>query len=130
MTRDPIAREKIKGLSLRLTESISAQDRANRIALDAAEKAVLKAETASEKRFEAVNEFRQTLSDQAANFITRKEVEALLGAVNATLGRLETSGATTAGRGQGANYLWQTAVAVIGLLVLLGGFYIALRGHV
>lgn len=33
--------------------------------------AIGKAESANEKRFEAVNEFRQTLSDQAQNFVTR-----------------------------------------------------------
>ena len=44
-------------------------------AMLAAEKAILKAESATEKRFEAVNEFRQTLSDQAANFLSRNEFQ-------------------------------------------------------
>lgn len=42
-------------------------------AMAAADKAVNKAEQASERRFEGVNEFRQTLSDQAATFVTRNE---------------------------------------------------------
>ncbi len=42
-------------------------------ALIASDKAVSKAEVASERRFDGVNEFRQTLSDQAATFLTRNE---------------------------------------------------------
>lgn len=42
-------------------------------ALDAADKAIQKAETATEKRFEGVNEFRAQLADQARTFISRTE---------------------------------------------------------
>lgn len=45
-----------------------------RAALDASQQAVNKAEIATEKRFEGVNEFRQQLSDQTRNFMTRDEV--------------------------------------------------------
>jgi hypothetical protein len=43
------------------------------LALTAADKAVNKAETATEKRFEGVNEFRQTLADQASRLMPREE---------------------------------------------------------
>ncbi len=43
------------------------------LALAAADKAVTKAETATEKRFEGVNEFRQTLADQANTLLPRSE---------------------------------------------------------
>ena len=43
-------------------------------ALQAAEKAVTKAELAAEKRFESVNEFRNQLKDQTGTFITRNEL--------------------------------------------------------
>jgi hypothetical protein len=46
------------------------------LALSSADKAVIKAETATEKRFEGVNEFRQTLSDQASTFMPREEYNA------------------------------------------------------
>src|SRR5258708_4915140 len=42
-------------------------------ALAAADKALIKAELSSEKRFEGVNEFRATLADQAANLMPRSE---------------------------------------------------------
>lgn len=43
------------------------------LALAAADKAVTKAEIATEKRFEGVNEFRSTLADQAARLMPREE---------------------------------------------------------
>lgn len=45
-------------------------------ALSNQEKAVTKAETAAEKRFESVNEFRAQLTDQAATFVSRLEADA------------------------------------------------------
>ena len=51
-------------------------EKAVNTALASADRAVIKAETAAEKRFEGVNEFRQTLTDQAATFLTRAEAEA------------------------------------------------------
>lgn len=55
-----------------------------RAALHSAETAVNKAEQAAEKRFDGVNEFRRTLTDQAASFPTRKEVDARTEALTAT----------------------------------------------
>jgi hypothetical protein len=54
-----------------------AADKAVQTALLSAEKAVTKAETAAEKRFEATNEFRGQLSDQAATFMPRSEADAI-----------------------------------------------------
>jgi hypothetical protein len=56
-------------------------------ALFSAREAVAKAETATEKRFESVNEFRQTLTDQAAQFPTRQEVSAQMQTVSAATSR-------------------------------------------
>ena len=44
--------------------------------LDAADRAVMKAEAAADKRFESVNEFREQLRDQAATLMPRAETEA------------------------------------------------------
>jgi hypothetical protein len=57
-------------------ERHKANQEAVQAALAAAEKARDKAETAMDKRFDGVNEFRQTLSDQATSFPTRNEVAA------------------------------------------------------
>jgi hypothetical protein len=67
-------------------------DKAIQAALASAEKAVAKAETASERRFEGVNEFRRTLSDQSATFLPRTEYDAahtaLVDRVNANSERM------------------------------------------
>ncbi len=54
-------------------QRFDAQEKAVAAALAAAKEAVVKAETAAEKRFDSVNEFRNTLKDQAGTFITRGE---------------------------------------------------------
>jgi hypothetical protein len=46
------------------------------LALASSDKAVAKAETATEKRFEGVNEFRAQLNDQARTFMPRTESDA------------------------------------------------------
>lgn len=51
------------------------QDKAVQAALLAAKEAVLKAEVASEKRFESVNEFRGQLADQTATLMPRAEAD-------------------------------------------------------
>ena len=47
-------------------------------AMTAAKEATAKAELAADKRFEAVNEFRQTLTDQQQTFIARPEAMAAI----------------------------------------------------
>lgn len=54
-------------------------------ALNAADRAVNKAEGASEKRFDAVNEFRSTLSDQQRTLMPRAEAEILIKGLNEKL---------------------------------------------
>ena len=57
-----------------LSNAIFSVEKTAKAALDSSKEAVLKAENATEKRFEGVNEFRATLTDQAARFVTRKEM--------------------------------------------------------
>ena len=47
-------------------------------AFKTAQTAINKADEATEKRFEGVNEFRAALSDQAAQFVTRQTLDALV----------------------------------------------------
>ena len=57
--------------------AFTAAAQAVQVALLSAEKAVTKAEVAAEKRFEAVNEFRGQLADQATTFMPRTEADAI-----------------------------------------------------
>ncbi len=47
-------------------------------AFQSSQKAIEKADTATEKRFEGVNEFRAQLADQAGKFVTRETMDALI----------------------------------------------------
>lgn len=62
-----------------LSAAFQAAKEAVASALASADRAVSKAEAAAEKRFEAVNEFRATLSDQATKFASRTEVDQATG---------------------------------------------------
>lgn len=55
-------------------QRFKAQEQAVAFALQASEKATTKADTANEKRFDGVNEFRSQLKDQAGTFLTRNEL--------------------------------------------------------
>ena len=83
---------RINALDRLLSRRMDDADRAITAALASAEKAVSKAETSAERRFEAVNEFRKTLSDQAGTFIPRGEYDtaydALTGRVAANAERV------------------------------------------
>src|SRR6185369_2256230 len=76
-----------------------------KIAVDAAlassEKAVTKAETAAEKRFESVNEFRNTLADQQRTLMPRAETEALFKVVNDKIAALGSTQIKSEGKGLG-----------------------------
>lgn len=68
--------------------ALEAAEKAVNTALVSAEKAVTKAEVAADKRFEAMNEFRGQLADQAATLISRSEAEVR---IQALAEKLETS---------------------------------------
>jgi hypothetical protein len=90
-------------------------------ALVAADRAVQKAEAASEKRFEGVNEFRSTLSDQQRTLIPRQEVDVLVRGLDEKIAQLTKQfDAVIAERG-GVKVGYGYAVGVAGfVLVLLG----------
>jgi len=109
-----------------LDAAFNAAERAVQAALLSAEKAVTKAEVAQEKRLEGVNEFRAQLTDQAATFIRREEVDIRFGAMadrlnetNTRVTKIEENklGATAS---RGAMYAFAgAAVGIIGLVLAI-----------
>ena len=81
----------VDALDRLLTAQLKAQDEKVQLALASAEKAITKAETATEKRFEGVNEFRQALSDQAGTFVTNDKLDGKIGALAAEVRGLSTA---------------------------------------
>src|SRR6185369_5329462 len=63
--------ERFEAQQKSIHDLLMAAEKAVAIAMASADRAVLKAEAAAEKRFEGVNEFRATLSDQAVRLMPR-----------------------------------------------------------
>lgn len=100
-----------------------AQEKAVQAALASADRAVAKAEAAAERRFDSVNEFRSTLSDQARLLMPRSETEqALRGLsdkIDALTGRLNQRD----DRGRGMDQIWGYLIGAAGLIALMASFF-------
>jgi hypothetical protein len=71
--------------------ALAAQQKSTADAFTASEKAIIKAEVATEKRFESVNEFRATLSDLQLTYMSRLEATALFKAIDEKLVVMQTN---------------------------------------
>lgn len=96
-----------------------AQEKAVQSALAAADRAVQKAESATEKRFEGVNEFRASLADNSRTLMPRAEAEqqfkALAEKTDAVVVRLNTMD----DRARGSNETWGYIVGLVGMAVAI-----------
>lgn len=93
-----------------------AQEKAVQSALASADRAVAKAESASDKRFDGVNEFRSSLNDQTRTLMPRSEYEQAMKAMNEKIDILTARVNTRDDRmqGMGATVAW--ALAALGAL--------------
>ena len=118
--------------------ALSAAKEAVNAALIAAKEAVVKAENASEKRFEGVNEFRKTLADQQMTFSRRSDLQALTDnlelrykTITDRMASLEETVNRNTSRGEGSTATWGymgAALGVLGTLVGIGGIALRLMG--
>jgi hypothetical protein len=85
------------------------------------DKAIGKLEAQTEKRFDAANEIKQAMADQAATFITRAEAMASMSRnaedIKAATDRLNLS----QGRDAAGSDSWARWLAILAVLVALGG---------
>ncbi len=114
---------------LAVKDALVAQKEAVAAALAAADRGVTKAEVAAEKRFESVNEFRNTLKDQQAELMPRAEASVMFRAIDDKLGILTQRIDRTEGKGAGANAFWGYFVAVAMLAVLAFGAIASFLKH-
>ncbi|MEU7586569.1 hypothetical protein AB0A95_09745 [Micromonospora sp. NPDC049230] len=108
-----------------LTTKIEAQAAHVGLGLAAADKAVTKAEIATEKRFESVNEFRQTLSDQTKTFIARVEFEVVRDSQAKHLADLASRLDKLEGKGIGLNAGWIYLVGGLTVVATVTGLVLA-----
>lgn len=104
-----------------LDAAFVAAEKAVAAALESAEKAVAKAEMAAERRFEAVNEFRGQLADQAATLMPRIEYEAKHHALEKQVDELadRVTRAEGSSTGKGMMYGWLIAAAGVIISVVI-----------
>jgi uncharacterized Rmd1/YagE family protein len=92
---------------------MDASDKAVSAALASADRAVSKAESATEKRFESVNEFRAALADSGRLLMPRSEAEqsfrVLSDKTDALTRRLDAKDS----QGKGKNDLWIIVASII-----------------
>ncbi len=99
----------------------AAKDAVN-LALTAAEKAVVKAEAASEKRQDASNEIRAAMIDQQKTFANRSETELRFVMMDKKIEDLIAYRSSTAGHGKGMSDLWGWIVGALAAGAAVAGF--------
>ena len=85
------------------------------------QRAVGKAETASDKRFESVNEFRNTLADQSRTFIPRIEAESRFNSLERQIIDLKTELEKVKNIKAGSQVVWAYVIAAVSLMVAISG---------
>lgn len=111
-------------------QRFSDQDKAVQAALLAAKEAVLKAETASEKRFESVNEFRGQLADQTATLIPRAEADSRFSALSEKVTDLTDRINKTEGAKAGSDVTIGKIYAAIGVVGAILGIIVLLANGI
>jgi hypothetical protein len=110
-----------------------AQEKSVNAALTASDRAVNKAEAASEKRFDAVNEFRAALADNARLMMPRAESEQANKVLSSKIETLEGRVNSWKDRSGGNDEAWGRLGLILSLLVnvalVIFTAVTVLRGH-
>lgn len=110
-----------------IQEKVQANSEKMVIALASSDKASAKADAAMEKRFDSVNEFRQTLSDQTQTFLPRAEYTARHSALIDKVDDLKAAIFKIEGKSSGLSAGWGYLVGIFGLIATIVAVIIALR---
>ena len=102
---------------IRYQQRFDATEKLVNLGFESAEKAITKAESATEKRFEGVNEFRAQLDAQQRTFMPRAEVQVMESAALNRLTQLEKQIDTLLAERKGAFTGWGYAVGVVGFIL-------------
>jgi hypothetical protein len=110
----------------RYQQRFEATEKHTALGFGSAEKAITKAEMATEKRFEGVNEFRAQLDMQQRTYMPRTEVAAMEVSVMNRLGGLEKQIDAMIAKEQGVKGGWGYAVGVVGFVLALASLIMVL----
>jgi hypothetical protein len=101
----------------RYEDRFRAMDEKTSLALSSSEKAVQKAETATEKRFDSVNEFRGSLKDQAATLIPREEANAKFSSLEEKINQLREFSSGIGGKEKAGERNLALLFSVVAILI-------------
>jgi hypothetical protein len=101
----------------RYSQRADSQDKAVATALATSKEAILKAETATDKRLEGLNELKGMAQDQAATFARISEVNLRFDAVNKTVEQLSDTIKQKVAATSGMKELWGYIVGAVGVLL-------------
>lgn len=107
----------------RYEQRFVSQQREVGLALAAVKEASSKEETATEKRFEGVNEFRAALSDQQRTLMPRAESELLIKSLDERITRMAFTLSEKKGEGAGIKNAWAYLLALVGLASTILSFF-------
>lgn len=113
---EPTSRSDIVSLREYVDIRFDAQEKATTAALASAERAVAKAEAASDKRFDSVNEFRAALNDSARTQMPRSEAEQAIKGMSEKIDDLAKRVSANEERGRGLNQGWVLMVGIVGVV--------------
>jgi hypothetical protein len=102
-----------------VSAALAAQEKAVAAALAAAKEAVIKAENATERRFENSNEWRNTVEALQRTYMPRTESEQHWKTVDEKVDVLTTRMNAIDQRGRGRGDVWAYVVGAIGILAAL-----------
>ena len=89
--------------------------------LHAIEKGIELADSKMQMRLQSMNEFRDALKDQAAEFVTDSEVCAKFDAIENRIKTLEISRAELSGKANQSTAMWAFGMGIAGMLISLIG---------
>ncbi len=120
---DAHLRQHIDQQVVQIQQALDAARRETNIIHDSSEKAIQKAEGSSEKRFAAVNAFREQLNDQAKDFMPREVADAQIKELDKRISAIQQSQDTNAGKDQGSDkttaFLIATSTLALGVVVVI-----------
>jgi hypothetical protein len=96
-----------------LTEKIEGIEQRTKLQFEARDKAIIKADHAMEKRFDALNGSRQILLDQAAGFLTRNEYDIHHSALSDRVTSVEKAITATEAANKGMGHMISIIVSAV-----------------
>lgn len=117
--RDRQYDQRFRAQEIAVTAALAAAKEAVAAALTAAKEAVTKAEGAAEKRFDSVNEFRNTLKDQQLTLASKADMDIRFKFLEDKIKLVEDRQTKASGAAEGTNWLW--GVLSVGAGIAIAG---------